>query len=125
VVSGIDDLGDVHIFATGDPERAREIVGIMGEELRDVKLSERTYGRPAAPDERRNDADQRWEGIWKGTMNRDLLSKQLSGKLRIPLPLARSLMNSLLARLSEALQADEEIKIREFGTFGTRLRSAG
>jgi hypothetical protein len=41
-VSGIDDLGDVHIFATDDPERAREIVDIMGEELRDVQLSERT-----------------------------------------------------------------------------------
>jgi nucleoid DNA-binding protein len=60
-----------------------------------------------------------------GTMNRDLLSKRLSVKLRIPLPLARSLVNSLIARLGEALQADEEIKIREFGTFGTRLRTAG
>jgi hypothetical protein len=62
-VSGIDDLGDVHIFATDDPERAREIVGIMGEELLHVKPSELTYGRPAAPDERRNDADPSWEGM--------------------------------------------------------------
>jgi nucleoid DNA-binding protein len=60
-----------------------------------------------------------------GTMKRDLLSKRLSVKLCIPLPLARSLVNSLLARLRETLQADEVIKIREFGTFGTRLRAAG
>jgi hypothetical protein len=53
----------VHIFATDDPERAREIVGIMGEELLHVKPSELTYGRPAAPDERRNDADPSWEGM--------------------------------------------------------------
>jgi integration host factor subunit alpha len=60
-----------------------------------------------------------------GTMNRDLLSKRISIELRIPLPLARSLVNSMLARLREALQTGDELKIREFGTFDTGLRSAG
>lgn len=59
------------------------------------------------------------------TITRNLLSKRLSVERRIPLPLARSLVNSMLARVGEALQSHYEIKIREFGTFGTRLQTAG
>ena len=39
-VSGTDDLGDVHTFATDDRERAEEIKAIMGEDLEDVALKE-------------------------------------------------------------------------------------
>jgi hypothetical protein len=39
-VSGIDDLGDLHIFASDDRERAEEIVAIMREDLDEVELRE-------------------------------------------------------------------------------------
>ena len=39
-VSGTDDLGDVHTFATDDRERAEEVRAIMGEDLEDVELKE-------------------------------------------------------------------------------------
>ena len=39
-VSGTDDLGDLHTFATDDRERAEEIAAIMGEDLADVELRE-------------------------------------------------------------------------------------
>jgi hypothetical protein len=39
-VSGIDDLGDVHIFSTDDRERAEEIVAIMRQDLEEVELKD-------------------------------------------------------------------------------------
>jgi hypothetical protein len=39
-VSGTDDLGDVHTFATDNRERAEEVKAIMGEDLEDVELKE-------------------------------------------------------------------------------------
>ena len=39
-VSGTDDLGDVHTFATDDRDRAEEIMAIMGEDLEEVELQE-------------------------------------------------------------------------------------
>jgi hypothetical protein len=37
-VTGTDDLGDVHTFASDDLERAEEIRSIMSEDLEDVEL---------------------------------------------------------------------------------------
>jgi hypothetical protein len=37
-VTGTDDLGDVHTFASDDFERAEEIRSIMSEDLEDVEL---------------------------------------------------------------------------------------
>ena len=39
-VSGIDDLGDVHTFATDDRERAEEVRAILSEDLEGVELKE-------------------------------------------------------------------------------------
>ncbi len=39
-VTGTDDLGDVHTFATDDRERAEEVRAIMSEDLEDVELVE-------------------------------------------------------------------------------------
>ena len=39
-VTGTDDLGDVHTFATDDRERAEEIAAIMREDLENVELVE-------------------------------------------------------------------------------------
>ena len=39
-VSGVDDLGDVHIFATDDRERAEEIAVIMRDDLEEVEMTE-------------------------------------------------------------------------------------
>lgn len=40
-VSGTDDLGDLHIFATDDQERADEIRAIMGEDLAEVTITDK------------------------------------------------------------------------------------
>jgi hypothetical protein len=42
-VSGTDDLGDVHTFATDDRERAEEILAIMREDLDEVALKETAF----------------------------------------------------------------------------------
>lgn len=39
-VSGIDDLGDVHMFGTHDRERAEGVAEIMREDLENVMLVE-------------------------------------------------------------------------------------
>lgn len=41
-VSGTDDLGDVHVFATDDRAHAEELAEIMREDLDDVKLQEKS-----------------------------------------------------------------------------------
>jgi hypothetical protein len=41
-VTGIDDLGDVHIFRTDDRTRAEGVAEAMGEELETVELGERS-----------------------------------------------------------------------------------
>lgn len=42
-VSGTDDLGDVHTFATDDRKRAEEILSIMREDLDEVELKETEF----------------------------------------------------------------------------------
>ena len=39
-VSGLDDLGDVHLYRTNDRERAQEVQRQMTEDLEDVLLIE-------------------------------------------------------------------------------------
>lgn len=46
-VTGTDDLGDVHSFATDDAERAEGMRGLMAEDLDNVALTE----AEPAPDE--------------------------------------------------------------------------
>ena len=38
-VCGEDDLGDLHVFLTDDPDRAREVAEAMREDLENVELN--------------------------------------------------------------------------------------
>jgi hypothetical protein len=46
-VSGTDDLGDIHIFATDDRERAEEVAEVMREDLEEVELLDTSTASPA------------------------------------------------------------------------------
>lgn len=46
-VSGTDDEGDIHTFATDDPDRAQAMLATMSEDLENVTLAARAMA-PAA-----------------------------------------------------------------------------